>query len=161
MFQLARHRYFHISTKLPRPASKCITKAGSRNLASIQPQFLAKTGSCISKDCNLDAWRFEFLLKCRRYVSQYTGCQVLWIPSRCFYHLRITAFSGGLLLLFWNKTVYCEQEVALEIIISILHSENSLYKNTSLAPGFDEEAELLLCLRDAQLPAKHGALLFM
>lgn len=89
---------------------------------TIQPQFLAKTGSCISKDCNLDAWRFEFLLKCRRYVSQYTGCQVLWIPSRRFYHLRITASSGGLFLLFWNKTVYCEQEVALEIIISILHS---------------------------------------
>lgn len=72
-----------------------------------------------------------------------------------------SAFSGGLFLLFWNKTVYCEQEVALEIIISILHSENSLYKDTSPAPEFDKEAELLLCLRDAQLLAKHGALLFM
>lgn len=154
--------HFHIPTRtLPRPASKCTANAGSRNLAP-QPNL----GFWLRQDpvfleCSVNTWGLEFLLKCRRYLSQYTGCQVLWIPSRCFYRLRIAAFTEGLFLLFWNKIVYCEQEVALEMIISILHSENSLYKSTCTAPGFDQEAEFLLSLRDTQLLAKHRGLPFM
>lgn len=53
---------------------------------------------------------------------------------------------------FWNKTIHSEQEVALEIIIWRLHLENFSLQEHLQAPGFDQEAEILLCLRDNSWP---------
>lgn len=50
--------------------------------------------------------------------------------------------------------------MTLEIIISILHSENSLHKNTSPAPGFDEEAELPTVSQRQAAPSQAWSLAF-